>query len=56
MGLADGWPLLLSSIETVQAKFGPRFAHEEREALAGIHAEVYANVSRHKKPPPPENQ
>jgi hypothetical protein len=47
-GMADGWALLLSSIETVQAKFGPRFTPDEREALAGIHAEVYSNVTRNK--------
>jgi hypothetical protein len=42
----DGWALLLSSIDTVHAKFAPRFAPEEREALAGIRAEVYSNVSK----------
>lgn len=45
-GMADGWALLLSSIDTVQAKFGPRFAPEEREALLAIRTEVYSNVSR----------
>lgn len=49
-GMADGWALLLSSLDTVQAKFGPRFAHEDREALAGIRAEVYGNVTRDKHP------
>jgi hypothetical protein len=45
-GMNDGWALLLSSIDTVHAKFAPHFAPEEREALAGIRAEVYANVSK----------
>lgn len=48
-GMADGWAFLLSALDTVQAKYGPRFAHEDREAFAGIRAEVYANVTRNKQ-------
>jgi hypothetical protein len=47
-GMADGWALLMSSIDTVQANFGPRFTPEEREALVAIRAEVYTNVTRGK--------
>lgn len=47
-GMPDGWALLLSSIDTVHATFGPRFAPEDRDALLAIHAEVYSKVA-HKK-------
>ncbi len=48
MGMPDGWTFVLSSLDTVTAKFAPHFAPEDREALAGIRAEVYANVTRGK--------
>ncbi len=48
MGMPDGWPFVLSSLDTVTAKFAPHFAPEDREALVGIRAEVYANVTRDK--------
>jgi hypothetical protein len=47
-GMADGWALLLSSIDTVHAKFAPQFAPEDRDALLAIHAEVYSKVTRNK--------
>jgi hypothetical protein len=47
-GMADGWALLLSSIDTVHANFAPKFAPEDRDALAVIHAEVYSKVTSSK--------